>query len=155
MGWMKTPHINEGEFVQVGGDGLPLPLARHVDKISHECPVPTATDVVNRILDRPIEWVDWKSLPEDARLQWSNDARSVLRNRAFISLCGKVVEQANKTNGELVKVLIESGVRYSETVQQMKDIRMTINGIELIRENLEKMLYQVDEPTMDDIHSAT
>lgn len=139
-------------------DGLPLHSGLHpgltFPVAVHECPKPTATDVVNCILDRPIEWVDWKSLPHEARLHWSNDAQAVLNNPAFISLCGKMKDDARKTNGELVKTLIESGFRYSENLQAMKDVRMTINGIELIRENLEAMLYAEQPTTTEDIQAG-
>lgn len=170
--WMRgKPMPRFSEAALEAADGLPLPsdfhrsftLARHTDHVDVDGnkiqgidspPQPTATDVVNHILDRPIEWVNWKALPPEARLQWSNDAVAVLRNRAFISLCGRTIDREDKTNGELVKTLIESGFRHSETVEQLRNMRMTINGIELIRENLEKMMYQIDEPTMDDLNAA-
>lgn len=142
------------------GDGVPLTSARHTDYVDtdgrpiHECPMPTAKAVVDAIMDRPIEFVDWKSLPHEARLRWSNDARLVLTNPAFISICGKMIDQAKKTNGELVKILIESGTRYSKDFQQLQDVRMTINGIELVREELEKMLYREQPESTEDLNAA-
>jgi hypothetical protein len=109
----------------------------------------TSSDLVNAIMERPIEWVNWKALPQQERNAWSQEAQQVLRNRAFISLCG-----SNETNGELVKVLIEHIARYTKNHDETRDMRMTISGIELIRENLEAMVALQPLPSKDNVHSV-
>lgn len=119
----------------------------------HVCPLPTATGVINNILKRKIIWTAWKKMSLEGRKAWSLQAEQLLRNPVFVSLCGRVID-GEKTNGELVKNLLESGVRYAEDYEQMKDIRMTINGAELIREMAEEMLYQEQPETHDDVNAA-
>lgn len=114
---------------------------------------PTARDLVDSILDRPIEWVDWRKLPHDARKNWGGNAKNVLENQAFQAVFGKK-ENGVLTNGELVKGLIESAIRKSTNWQQVQDVRMTINGIELARELLEEMLFKEVEPMNEEPNSA-
>lgn len=114
---------------------------------------PNAVDVVNKILNRPIVWTEYRKLPEGDRKSWGQFAMELLRNPVFISICGRIVD-GEKTNGELVKTLIESGMRYCEDFQGMKDIRMTINGIELVRELVEDSLYQETKETFDNLNET-
>jgi chemotaxis regulatin CheY-phosphate phosphatase CheZ len=102
---------------------------------------PTALALTESVTGREIAWTKWKEMPMDARKVWSDNAKSVLLNQAFISLCGKTYGN-EKTNGELVKLLMEHGMRYAKDFEELHGIRMTINGIELIREHLESMLIE-------------
>jgi hypothetical protein len=113
----------------------------------------TASKFVDTLLERPIEWIKWEGLPPDQRLYWSNNAQSILSNPVFQSLCGKD-QDGIKTNGELVKQIIENSFRQSSNYDMIKDARMTINGIELIREKLQEMLYSKPNETHDNIYSA-
>ena len=106
----------------------------------------------NRILERPIEWIDMQAMPMEVRTAMSAEARAVLENRAFQSLCGKMGPE--RTNGELVKTLIEHIARYAITEQEMMNMRMTINGIELIRGYLEAMLVPKAEESRDDLNAS-
>lgn len=144
--------------VRVRGETSPVSRCAETSP-PHVCPAPpepTAQALVDHVLGRPIEWVDWRSLPHEARLQWGNNALSVLRNPAFVSLCGQALDaEKGKTNGELVKNIIESGFRHSSDYEDLKDARMTVNGIELVREKLEEMLYSEQESTQEDLYSGT
>lgn len=110
---------------------------------------PTARDLTDAVTARPIAWTNWKEMPMDARKVWSDNAKSVLLNPAFISLCGKGYGK-DKTNGELVKLLIEHGIRHAKDYDELQGIRMTMNGIELIREHLESMLIEEQKKPSDE-----
>lgn len=140
------PETVHYQMVNILGANNPEPVLPEVKK-------PTARDVVDAILDRPIEWVDWRELPYEARKNWGGNAKIVLENQAFQAVFGKK-DKGVLTNGELVKGLIESAVRKSNNWQQIQDVRMTINGIELARELLEEMLFKEVVPTTDNINSA-
>lgn len=109
----------------------------------------SASKFVDYILERPIEWIKWRELNADQRQFWSNNAQAILNNPVFQSLIGK-----EGTNGELVKMIIDNSFRQSKNYDMIKDARMTINGIELIREKLQEMLYNKPIETHDEINSA-
>lgn len=139
--------------------GETSPVSRCADTpVPHACPAPpepTAKALVDHVLGRPLEWVDWRSLPTEARIRWGNDALSALRNPCIVSLCGQSLDlQKGKTNGELVKNIVEAGFRQSDGYRQLKDARMVVSGIELVREKLEEMLYHEQEPTQEDLYSG-
>ena len=109
---------------------------------SHDC----LSSLVGGILDRPIQWVKWREFNRDQRRMWGNEARALLENPVFRSLCG-----TKETSGEIVKDLIEKTFRYSERHEQTRDARMIMCGIELIREKVEEMLWNEQNETRDDI----
>jgi hypothetical protein len=116
---------------------------------------PTAKALTDSILDRPIEWVRWSEMPEDARRHWADMAKSALNNEALQSLIGKSERIGQRaTNGEIVKRCIESIARHSKSHEETEAIRMTINGMELVRELLEEMLLPVEVESTEDIHAA-
>jgi len=115
---------------------------------------PTIQYLICKILDRPIRWIDWKSLGKEDKLAWGREAKSVLENRAFKSLCGYKKQDGTKINGELVKVIMESGFRHSGDYQSLRDARMIICGIERIWEELESMLYEEEKETNENLNAV-
>lgn len=118
----------------------------------HKC---SSKDVVNQILNKPLEWTEWRALPEEARKQWGNDALSLLNNRVFQSIFGKseVLGGAN-TSGEYVKMCIENIARASSSQIETEQIRSLICGIERIREMIEEMIIVEDKIPVTDPFAA-
>lgn len=113
----------------------------------------TAKELVNSILDREIVWVDWKSLPTDARKAWGKDAEQALHNRTLQSLIGKSSAIGGmNTSGELVKRCIEQIARRSKSHDETHDTRMIMCGVELIRELLEEMLVSEGHETKENLN---
>lgn len=114
----------------------------------HNC---TPQEVVNTVLDRPIVWTDLESMPLEVRRRWGADARAILTNPVFISLVGRsglIFDTA--TSGEMAKNLVEHIARYAKSFEEVRDLRMTINGIELIRKELERALFEEKKPTEEE-----
>jgi hypothetical protein len=80
---------------------------------------------VEDILGREIKYLDVSKLTDEGRLAIYNEAQLLLRNRVFQSLVGKA------------KNIIEQISRYSKNFDEVRDLRMTINGVELIRQYAE------------------
>jgi len=134
-------------------------LAAQLDRISEwllpkEKVESTTFELIERILDRPIEWVRWNELGEDDRRAWGSEARALLDNRAFKSLCGYTKPDGTKVNGELVKVIMETCFRYADDYTKVRDARMIVSGIERIKEEAEGMLFKEHKELTDDIFSA-
>lgn len=108
---------------------------------SHE---ESAKGVIERILDRGIEWYDYNDLDEAARRTYVGEAANIVRGdvmqneykRLISDLTQHIAMRANTENGEV------------------RDLRMTINGAELIMERLSSIQTPDDVETKEDIHSA-
>lgn len=138
-------------------ENLLIECDRHKERIS-ELDIarrrPTARHVVNRILDREIKWVNWQAMPEDKRRSWADQAKSALGNQALQSLIGVSETLGEKaTNGEIVRRCIENIAKRSKDHRETENMRMIINGVELIRELLEEMLLPSQKESMEDIHA--
>jgi len=116
----------------------------------------TVKDVVNQVLDRPLVFVDWRSLPIEARRRWGGDARGALQNKALQALIGRsgLIGEGEETTGELVKDCIEHIARNDNNFEEVPNMRMTINDIELIKKTLEDMLYLEPIETKDNLTSS-
>ena len=113
-----------------------------------------AEDVVNRILDRPIEWINISEMTEEVKRVWSAEAEQLLNNQVFQSLCGKK-DGEKITNGMLAKNLMEDTFRFAGNYEAMRDARMIMVGGEKIREYAEDFLLSKEEPpTEDRVHDA-
>lgn len=119
----------------------------------HECPEITATAVINRILRRPITWVDKSKLDIPNRKAWSGHARSLIDNPLFQAICGKIGNtEAEDTSGELVKIIIEHIAKHSKNHEETRDLRMTINGIERVREEVASWLFNESTSSMEGLN---
>lgn len=109
---------------------------------SHVCPMPTAEAVIEKILNRPLAWVDMTKMDVATRRQWGGHATALLQNPLFQALCGTVGKtKSEETSGELVKDLIEHIAKKSKDHEETRDLRMTINGVELVRERAAAWLF--------------
>lgn len=130
-------------------------LQRENDKMKSILDKPvTSKDLVETILRNDIVWIDKDKMNSTDRLSWGNEAKALLENRVFQSLVGKIDAEGNKTNGEIVKNLIEGIARNSKDYDEVRFLRSTINGIELIREYAEDLLIKKVEETHDDPYAA-
>lgn len=115
---------------------------------SHKCPEPTAEAVIENILRRPLAWVDMKKMDTNTRRTWGGHALSLLNNPLFQALSGTVGLNGDKdTSGELAKDIIEHIAKQSRDHAETRDLRMTLNGIELLRERAKNWLYLDTEST--------
>lgn len=118
----------------------------------HKC---SSRTVINQILDRPLEWVEWKELPLDARKQWSNEAVALLNNRVFQSICGKSSLVGGKvSNGEYVKILIENIARHAKSFEETNNARQIILAIDRIKEMVEEMVIVERQVSQGDLNAA-
>lgn len=118
----------------------------------------TARAYYELILGRELEWIEWEDLPSEGRRAWSNEAKLGLENRCIQSLCGKN-ENGEITNGELVKAQLEEVAKILASGNKMTDYRAgflagSINGIELVREGLNSMIYVENRTSEEHINDA-
>lgn len=88
--------------------------------------------VLEGIIGREIKTVDTSKFGAREKKTWYVYAQELLRNPVLISLIGSE-ENGQATNGQLYLELVESLVT-ADSWEKVKDIQMTINGIELIRD---------------------
>ena len=93
-------------------------------------------NLLKNILNRDIKWIDVAGMDETQLAEWQANAKSALDNPVIKSLIGGIDDNGNLTNGEIVKNLIEYIARNSKDHGETRDLRMTINGAELIRQYL-------------------
>lgn len=118
----QVRHIKElsDYIVQVKTENYQLrQLLDDLNKLSQE------EKVIEKIIRRGIEWYDWKELNEAERKTYEQNALNILRNNVFQN-------EINHTVADLVKEIALK----SQNWEEVKDLRMTINGIELLRERL-------------------
>lgn len=84
--------------------------------------------LLEKILCRPLNWVDTSNFSENEQRIWHGEAQALLRNPVFVSLCGD-----SKSNGEIVKDLIEYIAKNSKNFEEVLYLRAKIAGVELIK----------------------
>ncbi len=85
---------------------------------------------------------------------WENDAKALLQNQVFEHFVGKTERDGTKTNGELAKNLILHIAKNSQNWEEVKDLRMKLVGLEILREAVEEQLTSKDVETQDEIYDA-
>lgn len=126
-----------------------------IDLLTERCEeLRTAKGVVEDVLSREIVWMDKDKMNEPDRLRWSNEAKALMDNMVFQSLVGRTDKDGIKTNGEIVKNLIEGIARDSGSYDEVKFLRATINGIELIRQYAEELVVKRQRETKDNVYDA-
>jgi hypothetical protein len=111
-------------------------LMRLVKQLTEDAKSPKR--VLESVMNREIKWIDWENMSKQAREDWFNSANALIKNSVFKHLFGS--QDGNEwTNGMLVKTLLEVGV-IEATPSTIRDIQMTINGIELCRQELDKIV---------------
>lgn len=92
-----------------------------------EKPTPTARDVVEQIFDRGIEWYDWNEGPIELRREAYRDAQYFLNSTHIQNVIHYLIATGSKT----------AVLQNDPESRAVRDFQMTINGIELLREELQ------------------
>ena len=82
--------------------------------------------VVEKVLNRGIGWYDFETLPNDRKLEYIKKAKEIVENPVF----------NNEINSAVADIVREIALM-SQDFSQVKDLRMTINGLELLKERIE------------------
>jgi len=82
--------------------------------------------VVEKVLKKDLEWYDYTEMKTEDKKAYFLEAQSVLKNRIL----------KNEVN-YLVSDLIKHIATKSLSIEEVRDLRMTINGAQLIIERLE------------------
>lgn len=88
--------------------------------------VPTAHEVVKRVFSNGIEYYDWNTLPFEERKIAFADAQKFLESPIINNIKNYLI--ATGAQAALLEL--------KDQVQEIRDFRMTINGIELLFEEL-------------------
>ena len=100
--------------------------------------------VIENILQRGISWYDYRELAEAKRVTYYSDAVNVLENNTL----------KNEIN-HLLSDLVQHIAKKSTDFQEVRDLRMTINGVELLRERLSSIENPLKPENPDeDLHSS-
>jgi len=98
-----------------------------IDMEENNSPV-TAQAVVEKVMNRGIKWFDYNSLSTTEKKQYYADAQNILRNKTL----------ANEIN-HLIADAVEFLARDAQNFDQVKDMRMEITALELLRERLSNL----------------
>lgn len=101
-----------------------------------------AQEVVAKVLGRGIKYFDYTGMKHDEKVKYYNDAQAALRN--------KTIQNEVK---HIVADLVEHIAKRSQSIEEVSEIRMTINGIEMLKEYLEGISDPVNEIKKDDLHN--
>jgi hypothetical protein len=99
--------------------------------------------VIENILKRDISFYPYEKLDYESQLSYYADAQSILNNEVF----------KNETN-HLIADWIEHLAYRSKSFEDVKDIRMTINGLEFFKERLKKITNPEKEQSFEELDSA-
>lgn len=110
--------------------------------------------VVERILKREIKWIDTTDMSEDMQIEWHSQAKDLLENNVFKSLVGYADKNGVKVNGQLAGELIEEIARNASNWGQVRDIRMVINALDLVRNKVEEITDPKKKETFLNLHDA-
>lgn len=103
----------------------------------------SAQGVICNILKRGIDWYDYRSLPSEQKLTYYNDAQLILKNEVF-----------NNEIKHLVEDLIKYCATHAKDFEEVKAMRYTINGIELIKERLNSIIDPTRSETYNNLNDA-
>lgn len=95
--------------------------------------------VIEAVMGRETKWIDYENLPENKQKEYFASIESMKMNVAFRSLFGYEDEHGERCNGQIVKDFIEGSVE-SQDFQQMRDIQMSINGVEMVWTNINSII---------------
>jgi len=121
-------------------------LGAELDEIikADEEEVCKAADVIEEILNKGISWYDYKELSTVEQKKYYNQAQLILDNPVF----------QNEMN-HFIKDLVEHIAYKSKDFQEVRDLRMTINGVKAFADrlgNIENI--EEKEKSTEDLNSA-
>ena len=94
-----------------------------------EAEKPTARDVVGQIFDNGITWFDWNEGTKDERRGFYHDAQYILNSEIFNNVINYLV--ATGSQAATLQQSPDSGA--------IRDFQMTVNGMKLLKEELESI----------------
>ena len=100
-------------------------------------------EVVKEVMNSDIEFYDYRELKPSERKAYFMEARAVLKNKT-------VQNEIRHIYADLVKHIATKSFSYDE----VRDIRMTINGVKILMDKLEEISPGDEEPTKKDIHAS-
>lgn len=99
--------------------------------------------VVEAIMRQGIEWFNYEELPYADRVQYFNDAQTIIRNKTF----------QNEVKC-LFKELIDHLATQSKDFPEVRDLRATMNGIDLLRKRFSEIKNPEKTVSKQSIHEA-
>ena len=103
----------------------------------------TACNVIQNILDRGIEWYNYEELQDSDRQTYYSNAQNIIKNPVFEN-------EINHYVADLVKEIAKNAPDF----KTVRDLRMSINGVEAFKERLESISFDKKQVTTDDLHSV-
>jgi hypothetical protein len=99
--------------------------------------------IIEKIMQKSIEWYDWNEIKDgNDKAEYINEARKILDSEVFKN-------ETNAIISDIIKHIATTAKDYDEVI----DLRMTINGLELLKERLERIHQPVDTETKEDLYS--
>jgi len=117
-------------------------FTKTVEKII-EKPVGDPTLVVEQVLGRGIEWFDYNELSQSDLQAYYQNAQLILKNPVFTNEVSRIVADCMKW-----------ALREAKDFDSVRDMRMNINGIELLKERLGAIPNPLKVVNEEDLHSA-
>lgn len=99
----------------------------------------TPENVIKEILKKGIEWYDYKDLSESDRISYANKAKDLLRNDVFNN-------ELNAFVSDLVNEIAYTAC--SEDI--VNKLRYSINGVETLKERIERIAMPPKEKDAED-----
>lgn len=103
----------------------------------------TAEIVIAKIIDRGINWYDWKELDTGKQKAYEQGALTILRSEVF-----------NNEIKHTVSDIVQEIAKNAKSWEEIMALRMTINGLELLKERLETISLVENEQTKDNLESV-
>ena len=100
-------------------------------------------EIVAKVLKRGIDWYDYQKLDLAGRNSYWSDIQSVIMNESYQN-------EINHFIADLVKEIAYG----TKSFEDVRDLRMTINGVQTLQERLESITKYVDSESTDEIYEA-
>jgi len=94
--------------------------------------------VIEAIIGRKTKWIDYEAMDYGNKKIFYRSVLDLKENKAFKSLFG-YEEDDERINGLIVKDFIEGAVLESTNWQMVRDMQMSINGVECIWKYLDEI----------------
>ena len=108
--------------------------------MKHVC---SAEKVLKQALQEKIDWYDYEQLDQRGLEEYYKDAQTILNNNTF-----------NNEMKHAMAELVDFIATKAETIEQVRDARMTINGMKLMQERLMSIKNPNKKVNAEDLYSA-
>jgi len=100
----------------------------------------SAMGVIKKILGRKLTWFDYSQMDHRSQEEYYKKAQEILRSDVF-----------NNEMKSAITDLVEHMATKSKDFEEVRDLRMTINGLELFRERLQQIENPNKKESMEDL----